>query len=69
MIIKYAKGAIIFKEDDKSTDLYIILDGIVEISYIDHNNNKVALAKLEKSTILGEMSFISGEPRSAKKLA
>ena len=52
---------VIFKQGDHSDDVFILVDGGVEILV---NNVKVAEIK-EKNTYFGELSILTGGPRSA----
>ncbi|HOK39553.1 MAG TPA: cyclic nucleotide-binding domain-containing protein [bacterium] len=62
--VEFKNNEIIFNEGDKSDEIYIIVDGIVEI-YINDEKGKKFIAKLYKDDFLGEMSHFDGEPRSA----
>lgn len=62
--VKFNAGAIIFKEGDKADAVYFIESGNVEVSRIDQGT-KIALAKLGKDAVFGEMALIDKKPRSA----
>lgn len=63
--LTFLKGHCIFKEgDDSSQGIFLIRKGKVEISKVI-NGEEVTLAILEAGAIFGEMSLLSGDPRSA----
>ena len=62
-------GQTIFQEGDNSTEMYIILSGTVLIYETTEADDRIILAELSAGTMLGEMSMISGEPRSATAVA
>jgi len=53
-------GNTLFRQGDKSQDLFILLSG--ELSVLDGNKE---IAKIKPVDIVGEMGVVSGEPRSA----
>lgn len=62
---KYAKGSIIFKEDDFGDTFYIIKKGMVQIlKHVRENVNSV-IATLEEGDFFGEMALIEESNRSA----
>jgi len=61
---KYSNNEIIFSEGASGDWIFIILSGVVEISK-NRKNKKLVLAKLEEGEILGELSFLGGQKRSA----
>lgn len=61
---EYSKNSYIFKQNDCSKEMYILISGEVELT-IGEGNNLVQLAKLEKGDILGEMAALENMPRCA----
>lgn len=59
-----AKGATLFREGDEGDALLVILEGEVQVT-----RKGVELARLGKHTVLGEMSLVSEEVRSATAIA
>jgi CRP/FNR family transcriptional regulator len=60
-IIKLKAGEVVFHEDDKGNEMYVIRSGKIEISkQID--GKKVVLAVFNKGNFFGEMCLF-GEPR------
>jgi CRP/FNR family transcriptional regulator, cyclic AMP receptor protein len=64
----YKTGDIIFKEGSHGVAVYLIESGKVEISK-DVQGQKLVVETLGPGEMLGEMSFIDGEPRSATATA
>lgn len=60
----YPPGGILFSEGEKSSEVYRILRGRVEIS-IEGNEKAVVLAQLSEGDIFGEMAMVDERPRSA----
>ena len=54
------QGAVLFSEGDKGDALLLVLDGQVEVT-----KRSASLAKLEAGSVIGEMSLLDGETRSA----
>jgi CRP-like cAMP-binding protein len=61
----YKAGEIIIQEGEMGRDLYVLNDGLVEISTAK-DNGSVILNEIEPPQILGELSFLTGLPRTAK---
>ncbi len=58
------QGSILFREGEQGDVLIVVLDGKVEVSKRD-----AILATLEKGSVLGEMSLLGGDTRSATAIA
>jgi CRP/FNR family transcriptional regulator, cyclic AMP receptor protein len=61
---KIKPGIHLFRENDRSRELYIIQSGSVKV-YRTAGGKEIELAVLEKGSVLGEMALIDGKPRSA----
>lgn len=74
---KYKQGEFIFEQNERSREIYYVINGSVNVmlgimnkgSYTVSYENHVLLARLGKRSIFGEMSAITGEPRSARIIA
>jgi len=60
----YKPGEIIIQEGEMERDLYVLNDGVVEISTKEDNGSFI-LNQIEPPQILGELSFLTGLPRTA----
>ena len=61
----FQDGQAIFSEGDPGRSIYVVLEGRVRIFVRDHYGRALDLATLEIGDFLGEMSFLTGKPRSA----
>lgn len=70
MITKeYARGQIIFRQDDYSDCMYEILEGKVGVFDAYGTENEKLIAELGKGQSLGEMGMLEYYPRSATAVA
>jgi len=68
-IIDLPMGDVLFYEKDRSSDMYIVLEGCVRASLFDEQGNELVLAELGPGEFIGEMSMIDELPRSATVIA
>ena len=62
-------GEMIIREGDPGRSIYVILDGQARVFTRDHRGEELELAVLEVSQFFGEMSFLTGKPRSGSVMA
>ena len=62
-------GEMIIGEGDLGRSVYIILDGRVKVFASDDGGNELPLATLGVGQFFGEMSLVSGKPRSSSVTA
>ncbi len=62
-------GEVIIKERDPGRSIYVILDGHVRVFTVDHHGEELELAVIGASQFFGEMSFLTGKPRSTSVAA
>lgn len=67
-ISKLDKGEILFREGDPGNEMYVVVDGCVEIS-IQQGNKRIVLARLERGDFFGDMSLLEALPRSGTATA
>ena len=65
---KYSDGQVIFQEGTHGDWLYVVEDGMVEISRTV-NNKKVIIAIFKEGEIFGEVAYIAKVERSATATA
>ena len=65
----FSTGETIIREGDPGRSVYVILDGRVKVFTRDNGNNELELAILGVGQFFGEMSFVSGKPRSSSVAA
>lgn len=64
----FEPGEIIFSEGDDSREMFVVLEGQIEIVKLSSSgslNREVKLAVLSRGEFLGEMSLLESLPRSA----
>lgn len=61
----FAPGHVIVRENDKGKSVYLIASGSVKIYTTLLSGERVDLAKLWPSDFFGEISFLTGKPRTA----
>jgi hypothetical protein len=60
----FQPGEIIIRQGDPGRSVFLILDGRVRVFTRDYNGQELELAVLGVSQFFGEMSFMTGQPRS-----
>jgi CRP-like cAMP-binding protein len=60
---------VVLSEDDRGRSVYVILKGKVRIFTRKHEGKPLEFASLDPGDFFGEMSFLSGKPRSANVTA
>ncbi len=63
-IARFNEGDILFNAGDESREMYIIRTGTVKV-LIKKGDNLIPLTDLGSGSYIGEMSFLTGTPRSA----
>ena len=67
-INEFDVGEVIFEEGSTGRDLYVVLDGKVDIAKVN-GPNKTVIVTLGKGEFFGEMAVIDGSSRSATAIA
>jgi CRP/FNR family cyclic AMP-dependent transcriptional regulator len=67
-INEYGVDEIIFEEGSTGRELFVVLDGQVEIAKVD-GPDKTVIVTLGKGEFFGEMAVIDGSARSATAIA
>lgn len=62
--LRFAQGAVVFEQGSKADAAYLIVEGDIEV-FRGKGARQVGVATLGRGDILGEMSLIDGEPRTA----
>ncbi len=62
---RFRSGAALFREGERSEGVLAVLSGRVKVSYFTDEGQEIVLAMRAQGELLGELSTIDGEPRSA----
>lgn len=64
--LSFNKDEIVFKEGDRTRDLYLLIKGKMSVKiYLPENDSQKRLFTYVPGTVFGEMAFLDGDPRSA----
>ena len=66
---RYTPGTVLFHEHDPSDFVLVLREGRVKVSALTVDGREVVLAVCGPDEILGELSAVDGEPRSASAIA
>jgi len=62
---RHQAGTVLLQEGEPSDELSVVMAGEVQVSRIDRNGRELRLRTLRAGAILGEIGFLTREPRSA----
>ena len=65
----FNQGEVIFRENDEGAEMFIIIQGLVEIRKSTSSSSSKILTTLQKGDMFGEMAIIEKQPRSATAVA
>ena len=61
----YAKGDLMVRQGADGNSMFIIIDGHAKVNLRGENNNNIEIAEKQPGEFFGEMSLLTGEPRTA----
>jgi NTE family protein len=64
--VEFESGEVICREGEPGTSLYVLVDGLADVLYPGREDTEV---RLKGGDVIGEMSLVTGEDRSATVLA
>jgi len=64
-VIRYAKDDLIVKQDDQGDSMFVIIEGSARVLLSTEKLQETFLADKHAGDFFGEMSLLTGEPRSA----
>jgi CRP/FNR family cyclic AMP-dependent transcriptional regulator len=69
VVTAYPRGRTILSQGDSGDLVLLLLGGVVKIFLISGEGDELLLALRSRGDVIGEMAFITGEPRSARVVA
>jgi predicted acylesterase/phospholipase RssA/CRP-like cAMP-binding protein len=66
---RFAANEAICREGEPGDSLFVIADGLARVIVSDPSGDRRAVARLRRGDVIGEMSLLTGEPRSATVVA
>lgn len=64
-VVNLRSGEILFREGDAGENMYIVVEGDLEILMAPDTDNELMLNRVPQGEYIGEMSLITGAPRTA----
>ena len=65
----FGPGDYLFRQGDITQSIYIIFSGDVELSAVNNSDEEVFFPVMSNGTVLGEIAFFDGKPRTASARA
>jgi small-conductance mechanosensitive channel/CRP-like cAMP-binding protein len=67
--VPLAPGQVLMRRGDPGDSLYLLAEGVLEVRIADDSGAEVPVDRLHPGALFGEMSLLTGQPRSATILA
>jgi CRP-like cAMP-binding protein len=64
--VNFAPGAVIIREGEPGDDFYVVLEGRAKIAVRAADGNELVVGEARDGGFFGELSMLTGEPRSAR---
>jgi CRP/FNR family cyclic AMP-dependent transcriptional regulator len=61
-----AAGSVLIQKHEAKRTLYFVASGLLEVTAILSSHSLAPIAKIKAGSIVGELAFLDGKPRSAK---
>ncbi len=68
-VYTFQPGVVLVREGEEGRSMFLIEDGTVEVTTTDSNGTTIALASLGPGDFFGEVSVLTGRPRTATVVA
>ena len=68
-ILEYRKGQVIYNQDQPSTNIYLVIDGIVKVCRMADEGSQVVVDIYQTDEFFGESAFLSSPTRDEQALA
>jgi CRP-like cAMP-binding protein len=67
--LELARDAVVCQQGQPGDSLFIVVEGVLEVSVSGPTGDRIVLARIEPGNYVGEMSLMTGAPRSADVVA
>jgi CRP-like cAMP-binding protein len=64
--LELKKGDVLIRKDASERALYLVASGMLEVTSLLSSHSMGLIAKVQPGSVVGEMAFLDGRPRSAK---
>src|SRR5512145_3327225 len=64
-VVDLESGEILFREGDPGEHMYVVVNGELEILKATNTDNELILNRIPPGQYIGEMSIVTGAPRTA----
>ena len=64
--LELKKGDVLIRKDASERALYLVASGMLEVTSLLSSHSMGLIAKVQPGSVVGEMGFLDGRPRSAK---
>jgi CRP-like cAMP-binding protein len=68
-LVVFPSGSVIIREGEPGESFYVIDKGVVEVSTVGVEGGEVSLTTLQRGAFFGEVSLLTGSPRTATVVA
>lgn len=65
VVMLFPANYVILRESERSTDFYLVDNGVVEVTTVGPSGASMALATLQRGAFFGEVAMLTGMPRTA----
>jgi predicted acylesterase/phospholipase RssA/CRP-like cAMP-binding protein len=64
-LVELAAGEVLFREGDAGDSMYIVAAGVLGVRVVQQDGTEAVIDKLAPGAVVGELSLLSGQPRTA----
>lgn len=64
--LQVARGNVLIQQDASERPLYFVVSGLLEVTTVLSRHSLGPIAKVYPGSVVGELAFLDGRPRSAK---
>ena len=64
--MEVSAGHVLIQKDEAARTLFLVARGILEVTTVLGGHSLASIAKIKPGSVVGEIAFLDGKPRSAK---